>query len=264
MASVRAVIPGIVKDEEIAQPLQQALARYPEDSYELVIGTAEALDTAAKTVRVAVAATGAERTLAYDQLVLATGARCTTADVPWKAHGTYDEVMAGLHATQDRVKAAKSVVVAGAGATGVELAAELGFEYGRDKEVTLLCSTPQILGGDSIAGNARSELDKLGVKIRTGTKVKGTREVEGGKTEVELEGGETIVVDLYLPAMGLVPNSEYIPARYLDDKRCVVVDDFFRVKDAEGVWAAGDIVSKPRAAYVHTQKQVMFNVRNKR
>ncbi|MDA4133756.1 MAG: FAD-dependent oxidoreductase, partial [Thaumarchaeota archaeon] len=136
-------------------------------------------------------------------------------------------------------------------------AAELGFEYGRDKEVTLLCGTPEILGGDSIAGSARSELGKLGVEIRTGTRVKGTRELEGGKTEVELEGGETIVVDLYLPTMGLVPNSEYIPARYLNDNKYVVVDDFFRVQDAEAVWAAGDIVSKPRAAFFHTQKQVM-------
>lgn len=36
------------------------------------------------------------------------------------------------------MKAAKTIVVGGAGPTGVETAAEIGFEYGKDKEVTLV------------------------------------------------------------------------------------------------------------------------------
>lgn len=36
------------------------------------------------------------------------------------------------------MKSAKSIVLGGAGPTGVEAAAELGFEYGKGKEITLV------------------------------------------------------------------------------------------------------------------------------
>jgi hypothetical protein len=45
-----------------------------------------------------------------------------------------------LHKVQEQVKAAKTIVVGGAGATGVETSGELGYEYGKDKEITLVHS----------------------------------------------------------------------------------------------------------------------------
>lgn len=39
---------------------------------------------------------------------------------------------------QAAVKAAKTIVIGGGGATGVETAAELAFEYGLGKEITLV------------------------------------------------------------------------------------------------------------------------------
>ncbi|KAL8315326.1 hypothetical protein RB597_006672 [Gaeumannomyces tritici] len=272
MASIRAIVPGQVKEERILQPLSAALSRYPAERWELVVGSAEASDFAAKTVTVAVASTenadAVSRTLTYDQLVLATGARCAgdANAVTWKASGTYEELAATLRATADRVAAASHIVVAGGGSTGVEVAAELGFEFGKTKEIVLVTGDKQLLGGDSVAGSAAAELAKLGVKVRTEARVASVRQLEGGgegegaaaagKTEVALEGAEPILTDLYLPTMGLVPNSEFVDAKHLDDRKCVVVDDFYAVKDAEGVWAAGDIVSKPRAGFMIAQKQV--------
>ncbi|KAL8382830.1 hypothetical protein RB595_006553 [Gaeumannomyces hyphopodioides] len=277
MASVRAIVSGQVKDEQLLQPLSAALSRYPAERWELVVGSAEATDFAAKTVTVAVAAEGdgaadpVSRTLTYDQLVLATGARCAgdAAAVPWKASGSHDELVATLRSTADRAAAASHIVVAGGGSTGVEVAAELGFEYGKTKEIVLVTGDKQLLGGDSVAGSAASELAKLGVKVRTEARVASVRQLEGegegavGKTEVALEGAaEPILTDLYLPTMGLVPNSEFVDARHLDDKKCVVVDAFYAVKDAEGVWAAGDVVSKPRAGFMITQKQAAGLAKN--
>lgn len=262
MASVRAIVPGQIKDEQLLQPLSAALSRYPSERYELVVGSADATDFAAKTVTVTVAETGASRTLTYDQLVLATGARCAgdAGAVPWKASGSHDDVVRTLRTTAERVAAASHIVVAGGGSTGVEVAAELGFEYGKTKEIVLLTADKQLLGGDSIAAAAASELAKLNVKVRTEARVASVQQqAEGaGKTVVALEGdaAEPIVTDLYLPTMGLVPNSEFVDAKYLNDKRYVEVDNFYAVKDTEGVWAAGDIVSKPRAGFMITQKQV--------
>ncbi|KAK5998570.1 Oxidoreductase ptaL [Cladobotryum mycophilum] len=97
LASVRAVLPGAVRDEELLQPIEPGLAQYPSDSYEFVLGAATALDPAAKTVQVATETD--KRTISYDYLVLATGANSVDPEMPWKASGTYEELLESLHDT---------------------------------------------------------------------------------------------------------------------------------------------------------------------
>lgn len=260
LASVRAIIPGVLKDEEYTQPIAQGFAQYPSDAFEFVVGTAEAADLDAKTVKVSLVNGGGERVLSYDHLVLATGTRTAGDDVvPWKASGTHEAIMDTLHRTADRVKAAKHIVVAGAGSTGVEVAGELGFEYRKNKEIVLLSSgTAGVLGGDALASNAEAELRKLDVAVRQDARVESTVALPDGKTEITLTGGDKIVTDLYLPTMGMAPNTEYLPAKVLREDKFVAVDEFYRVKNASNVWAAGDIVWLPRGSYVITDKQVSF------
>lgn len=255
LASVRAIVPGILKDEEFTQSIEKGFAQYPSDAFEFIVGTAEAADLDAKTVKVALVA-GGERVVEYDHLVLATGTRTAGEDVvPWKANGTHEQIMDTLHRTAEKVKAAKHIVVAGAGATGVETAGELGFEYRKDKEIVLLSGDAKVLGGDSLAANAESELKKLDVTVRTNARVESTAALPDGKTEVTLQNGEKIVTDLYLPTMGMAPNTEYLPAKVLREDKFVAVDEFYRVKNASNVWAAGDIVWLPRGSYVITGMQ---------
>lgn len=256
MASVRAIVPGQIKDDQLFQPLAAAFERYPKDSYDIVVGSAGKVDTASKTVLVSLP--GSDRTLNYDQLVIATGSRCTSSTVPWKNLDTYDETVSLLDSTRERVQAAQHIVVAGAGATGVEVAGELAFEYGKDKEITLLCGGPNLLDGDSVGPAAEAELLKLNVKIRKSARVAGAKDLADGKTEVSLENGESITADLYLPTMGMKANTEMLDLQYLNEKGYVAVDDFFRVKglENEGVWALGDVVNKPRGGFLITQKQV--------
>lgn len=259
MASVRAIVPGQIADEQLFQPLTAALERYPAESYELIIGSADKVDTAAQTVRVSPSGGRLPpRDLAYDQLVVATGSRSTTSSAPWKVLDSYDETVASLGAARARVAAAGHIVVAGAGATGVEVAGELGCEYGAGKEVLLLSGGPSLLDGDSVGPAARAELEKLRVRVRLGARVAGARELPGGRTEVTLVSGETITTDLYLPTMGMRANSEMVDQQYLGEKGYVNVDEYYRVKGegADGVWALGDVVSSPRAGFLYTQKQV--------
>ncbi|KAL2148509.1 hypothetical protein VTH82DRAFT_2063 [Thermothelomyces myriococcoides] len=265
LASVRAIIPGQIKDDEIFKPLEDALSRYPAGSWELVIGSATHADFDSKTVEVAVA-DGTARAISYDQLVLATGAR-THPDMPWKATGGYEQTLATLHATSAKVKEAKHIVVAGAGGTGIEVAGELGYEYGKTKEVVLLCAGDKLANGHAVADAAANELKKLNVTIRYGTRVAEVRPSGGGAstTDVVLEGGETITTDLYLPTTGQIPNTEYIPGRFLNENQgsaTVLVDEYLGVVGAQGVWACGDVVSKPRAGFFITQKQAASVARN--
>ncbi|KAI1335874.1 FAD/NAD(P)-binding domain-containing protein [Xylariaceae sp. FL0016] len=261
MASVRAIVPGVLKEEQYSQEITPGFAKYPSDAFEFVSGTAEALDTETKTVKVSTTS-GEERSISYDQLVLATGTRCVDTNVPWKNNGSYEELRAMMAETQDKVKAAKHIVVAGAGATGVETAAELAFEFKGSKEVVLLSGDGSILGGDSVASSAMAELKKLGVTVQNNARVETASTNAEGKTEIVLKSGETIVTDLYLPTMGMKPNSEYVPENLLTEHKYVEVDEFYKVKGAENIWAAGDIVSKPKATYVLTDKQASGVAKN--
>ncbi|KAJ2992461.1 hypothetical protein NUW58_g2162 [Xylaria curta] len=137
LAAVRAIVPGVLKEEQYALPIAPGFAKYSEDVFEFVVGTAEAVVPENKVVKVSVGwgPNREERELSYDYLVVATGTRTAGAtNVPWKNNGTHEDIAALLAETQQKVKAAKHIVVAGAGATGVETAAELGFEYGNPKD----------------------------------------------------------------------------------------------------------------------------------
>ena len=266
---MRAIVPGVLDESQYTLPIADGFKQYPAEAFELVVGTAEGVDVDAKTVRVSVPPTPEQgpkedRTLSYDHLVLATGTRDAEPHMPWKGSGTHEEVEAALAAIRTKLAdpATRHVVVAGAGSTGVEVAAELGFAY-KDKTIVLLSAGNELLGGDALSSNARAELRKLGVEVRTGARVAGSQEVDGEegsgagkKTEVLLDGGDKILTDLYLPTMGLVPNTEYLPASLLTEARFVDVDDHFAVKGAKDVWAAGDIVWKPRGSFVLADMQV--------
>ncbi|CAF3456136.1 hypothetical protein SNK03_009622 [Fusarium graminearum] len=253
LASVRAIITGVIKDDEIFAPIQPGLDQYPAGSAHFIVGTASAVDPEACTVTVE-PETGASTKLKYDHLVIATGAETVDPSLPWKASTSHEELVASLHRTADKVERATHVVVAGAGATGVELAGEIQFAY-PSTTVLLISAEDQILGGDQIAGRAESELRRLGVEIRAGLRSEETTELPDGKTLVKLSNGETIATDVFLATMGLRPNSGFLPKEWLNERGYADVDDELRVKAATNVWAVGDIVSKPRASFLVTEAQ---------
>lgn len=261
---MRAVIPNIIKDEDLLQPIQPGLDQYPLGSVELVIGAATCVDTASKTVCVSLAAdtggggNGKERTLAYDHLVVATGTNGFDREMPWKAAGSYQECLDSLHDTAARIQHASHVVVAGGGATGVELAGEIKYAYPQ-KTVVLLNANAQLCHGDATAGAIERELTRLGVDVRND--VKGAVDSSsvgdsGSKQKVTLSDGSQLWTDLYLPTTGFTPNSEFLPGNLLTDKGYVDVDDYLRARTAPDVWAVGDIICKPRAGFLITDAQV--------
>lgn len=181
--------------------------------------------------------------------------------MPWKAAGTYDELLASLHDTTDKVRTAKHIVVAGGGSTGVEVAAEIRYEF-KDKEVVLVSAGETLVGGDVIAGSVESELSKLGVTVHKGIKVEKTESLPDGRTQVTLSNGEAITTDLYMATTGLTPNSEWLPKALLTPSGYAQVDEFFCVEGVDDAWAAGDIVSKPKASFLYTEAQAAGVAKN--
>lgn len=136
IAAPRAIVPGELADDKIFQPIAAGFSQYPSTKFEFIVASAESLDVEAKKVSIS-GATGA-KTLNYDLLVLATGSSVKEG-VPLKSLGSTEATKNALHDYQAQVKKAKTIVIAGAGPTGVEVAGELGSAYGQLKNIVLVC-----------------------------------------------------------------------------------------------------------------------------
>lgn len=132
MASPRGVVPGQLADEKLFQPIATGFNRYPATRFEFILAKAESVDFGVKTVGIS---TG--ETLDYDYLILATGSR-TRGYTPFKGLGTTEGTRDALHDFQSKARKAKTIVIAGAGVTGVEAAGELADKYGLEKNIVLV------------------------------------------------------------------------------------------------------------------------------
>ncbi|KAG4028627.1 hypothetical protein MFRU_020g00660 [Monilinia fructicola] len=261
IASTRAIVPGGIPDEKVFSSIASGFSQYTADKFEFVVGTAEELDVENK--KVAVSGESGGSSFGYDFLILATGSR-TKEDSPFKGKGSYQESLDLLHEWQSKVKDASSIYIAGAGATGVETAGELGFAYGSSKEITLIASGPTVLEGTpaSVSKTATKQLQSLQVKIKVSTKVSGSAKTPDGKYEITLSTGEKIITDLYIPTMGIIPNSSYIPEKYLNPAGFATVDEFLRLKGTTDIWVVGDVSAVERAQYVNAEKQSVHVSKN--
>ncbi|KAN0105956.1 FAD/NAD(P)-binding domain containing protein [Hyaloscypha variabilis] len=249
LAAVRGIIPGTFTDDQLFLPIQTGFARYPDSSFQFVLGKASGIESESNLVKIT-KNDGVETSLYYDQLVIATGSQILS-DLPFKPVGTYEATLESLHSLQKQIDAAKSIVVAGAGPTGVETAGEIAAHYGTAKEVTL------IIGGDhaleasnvlpSVSQTVEKDLQKLGVKLIRKTKVDGTHAVEKGEgssvkqTSITLSNGNTIVADLYLPLFGVKLNTSFVPANFLDSTGSIILDKTMRVTGTKNIWGIGDV-----------------------
>ena len=136
VAAPRGLIPGQIPDEKLWQPIAAGFSQYGSDKFEFVLGTATDIDVGGKKLVVATPG-GNETRIGYDYLVVGSGST-TKVDGPWKSRGSTEALKKTFHDYQKRVEIAESVVVVGAGPTGVETAGELGFVYGTSRKITLV------------------------------------------------------------------------------------------------------------------------------
>lgn len=144
IAAPRALLPGQFTDDKIFQSIPDGFKQYSKDQFEHVVGFASNLDAANKKVKVSADVEGHKlvKTVGYDFLIIGTGSRSKEFDddvkAPFKGLGSTEVTKDALHEFQELVKKSKTIVVAGAGPTGVETAGELGYEYGKSKKIILV------------------------------------------------------------------------------------------------------------------------------
>jgi dihydrolipoamide dehydrogenase len=178
-----------------------------------------------------------DRRLVGRHVVLATGSYART--LPGLDIGgpvmTSDQVL-GLDAVPERV------VVLGGGVIGVEFASVMR-SFGA--EVTIVEALPRLVAAEDPAVSTALEraFRKRGIAFRTGVRFESASH-DGSTVTVHLEGGDELVADLLLVAVGRGPVTDglgYEEAGVTLERGFVVTDERCRTS-ADGVYAVGDIV----------------------
>jgi dihydrolipoamide dehydrogenase len=150
-------------------------------------------------------------------------------------------------------KMPKSLLVVGSGAIGIEFAS---FYRTMGADVTVVEVLPQILPVEDaeIAGFARKQFEKQGIKIITGAKVtKLDKKADSVTATIEDGKGATqaLTVDRVISAVGVVGNIEGFGLEKLGvktERGCIVIDPFCKT-NVPGIYAIGDVAGPPMLAH---------------
>lgn len=238
------------RPETLTAPLQEVLAAV---DVVYVQGHAETIDTQSRAVDI-VTTEGTRKTLPYHRLVVATGSRLFRPNIPGLAeHGfsvdQLDDAIAldrHLHSLADRPASNErdTVVVAGAGFTGIETATEmparlLAILGENAKPRVIIVDRSDAVVPDMGTGPrpiVEEALRKLGVETRLGAGVAAL-----DKSGVTLSNGKRIPSATVIWAAGIraAPLTLQIPAER-DNLGRLLVDRDLRVPAVPGVFATGD------------------------
>ncbi len=234
--------PPLSKDYLSGEKSADDLLIRPKAAYEtanvtLKLGVrAEKIDRRAKTVT-----STAGEVIAYDKLVLATGARVRKlpiegADLP----GVYYlRDMADVTAIKDKIAAGKRAVIIGGGYIGLETAASLK-KLGLD--VTVLEAMPRIL--QRVTAPELSEFYRRvhreeGVEIVEDTIADKILQTDDGLM-VSSKSGRDFTADFIIIGIGVIPNIELAAEAGLDCGDGIIVNEFCQTSDP-AIYAAGDV-----------------------
>ncbi len=285
------VATGGLSPLSVAEPLREIFSG---GCVKILQGTVDSIDSAAKKIKIG------NREISYDYAVLTTGADSNYYGISGaKEHSLPLKSLDDAALIRSRVidafeKAALSedpkehsrllsFVVVGGGATGVELAAEL-IEFATSirnryfssakcfhtmkPAVTLVNATPELLGpfDPVIRTYALKRLQKMGVEVRLNIAVK-----EIAADCIKLGNEACIYSENVIWTAGVAAAApKFIGTQPELAGGRVVIDEFFRVKGTDGLYALGDVAALlqkdgkalPMLAQVATQQagSVAYNI----
>lgn len=217
-------------------PLREE-AEYAADRIDLRLrASVESIDPARGEVRL----TGGE-TVAFDRLILATGASPRRLDIPIDAAARvyYLRTWSDAAALRAATEGAHNVVIIGASFIGLETAASLR-ERNIDVTVVGIEERPleKVLGRD-LADFVRRTHETHGVRFRLGRKP-----VEITPTAVRLDDGSVENCDVIIVGIGVAPDIDLAQRAGLTIDGGIVVDEHLQTS-AASIYAAGDVARFP-------------------
>ncbi|KAF2722646.1 FAD/NAD(P)-binding domain-containing protein [Polychaeton citri CBS 116435] len=241
--------------------IESAFKQYAslKDSIHVHHATATGLDAEKRQVIFKPHGSDVEETLPYYALVIATGVRSPTPLTTLQ--GDYTITQRALEEMNTILASAKEVVIGGGGPIAVETAGEIGAHLkGKGAKVTIVTSGNKLLPvlGKKFSDKAHKMLTKVGVTVVYNTKIETADPSANGKTDVKLSNGETIAADAYIPAVGVTPNTEFLPANLKTAAGWVDVNAQTLRVDVAGqrVYAAGDVAAVDQGGALNLFKTI--------
>lgn len=248
--------------------------QYPTVNFTFVHAKAIELKHADREVTLELNGDSSRQIVKYHTLVIATGSSTISPLLGYTKDSVY--LRKKWQEFRSALPQARSIVIAGGGPAGIETAGELG-EYlngrGLSKKresakvaITVVTSGMEILPvlRPSIASGAEQLLADVGVRVIKGTKVvsvspssAGTEEVATNAT-ISLHDGTTLEADLYIPAVGVSYNTNFIDKSLLDSSGRVAADSTTLrvVTGGDSMFAVGDVCSAARPAIHNVFAQI--------
>ena len=198
---------------------------------------------------------GGTQEVSFDNAIIATGS--STRLVPGTSLSTnvvtYEEQILSRELP-------KSIVIAGAGAIGMEFGYVLK-NYGVD--VTIVEFLPRALPNEDaeVSKEIEKQFKKLGIKVLTGTKVESISDAGSDGTDgsqvtvvVSKDGkSEELKADKVLQAIGFAPNVEGYgldkAGVALTDRKAIGIGDYMQTSVSH-IYAIGDVTGKLQLAHV--------------
>jgi NADH dehydrogenase len=236
---------------EVALPLSQMLDPI---GVRHGIGEVEAIDPARREI--SLVTDGGDETLAYDRLVLALGSEVMRPAIPGLVAHAFDvDTYPAALRLEDHLNSLgdsapspgrSTVVVVGAGFTGIEVAAEMPNRLARagitgSRRIILVDPNPAV--GATIGAHARPVIETALASLDVETRL-GVRVVSIEAAGVRLSSGEFIPTQTVIWCAGM--RASPLAASFPDARDRLgrlLVDPLMRVADVGGVFAAGDVAS---------------------
>ena len=236
------VLAGLLPYDRTRTPLAEAMPH----AY-VIVGRAVGIDAGRRVVRYEQEGETGIRILDYDDLVVGTGGREPATAVPGLAeHGFTLRAPGDIQVLADRVRRATAargprrhtVVVAGGGMAGVEMAAAVADLGGARIRVELVHSGEHLLpelrhAQPRLAARAARELTRLGVRVRLGVRLASV-----SADHAYLSDGTSLPASTVIATIGQRPVQVPGLDGHRDPRGRLVTRPDLSV--VEHVWAAGD------------------------
>jgi len=181
------------------------------------------------------------QTLAFDQLLIATGSKPVTPPIPGiDSKGVHPcWTLEDAREIMKRAKSGARVLQMGAGFIGCIILEAL---HNRGVELTVVemgnRMVPRMMT-EVAGGLIKQWVESKGVKVHTDTKVESITP-KGDALAVKLSNGQILTVDLVIAAAGVRPNIAYLKDSGIEIATGILVDEKMQTS-IPGIYAAGDV-----------------------
>lgn len=234
----RMAIPYLLKGEidEAGTHIRKDAGHYDRLRIQLVQARAKGIDAARRTV-----ALGDGRTLPFDRLLIATGSHPSLEKIPGidlpGVHSCW--TLEDARTLLGRARPGTRIVQMGAGFVGCIIMEGL---LSRGVDLTILVRSGYMVRrmmNPTASGLIRKWCEAKGVKILTHTQPQGLT-LKDGVLQVALGEGRVLPAEIYLSAVGVDPNLDFLEGSGIALGHGILVDASMQ-SSVPGIYAAGDV-----------------------